>query len=88
MHPFLLTNQVALITGASKGIGFSMAEYFAAAGAKVVISSRDQPTLDLLAAELQKRVTMSLALPAMSAKWTLWKFWCKRPSKNMVKSTY
>ena len=55
MHPFLLTNQVALITGASKGIGFSIAEYFAAAGAKVVISSRDQPTLDILAAELQKK---------------------------------
>ena len=55
MHPFLLTNQVALITGASKGIGFSIAEYFAAAGAKVVISSRDQPTLDLLASELQKK---------------------------------
>jgi NAD(P)-dependent dehydrogenase (short-subunit alcohol dehydrogenase family) len=55
MQPFLLTNQVALITGASKGIGFSIAEYFAAAGAKVVISSRDQPTLDLLAAELQKK---------------------------------
>lgn len=52
MNPFSLQNQVALITGASKGIGYSIAEYFAAAGAKVVISSRDQATLDILAAEL------------------------------------
>lgn len=52
---FSLSNKVALITGASKGIGFAMAEIFAAAGAKVVISSRNQETLDEVAGTLRQK---------------------------------
>lgn len=50
---FSLSGKVALITGASKGIGLATAEIFAAAGAKVVISSRKQDALDDVAAHLK-----------------------------------
>lgn len=43
---FSLQNKVAIITGASRGIGFSIAHFFAAAGAKVVINSRNNERLD------------------------------------------
>jgi 3-oxoacyl-[acyl-carrier protein] reductase len=33
-----LSNKVAIVTGASKGIGASIAKYFAAEGAKVVVN--------------------------------------------------
>ncbi|WP_186757844.1 SDR family NAD(P)-dependent oxidoreductase [Echinicola salinicaeni] len=52
---FALNNKVAVITGASKGIGLSIAEFFAAAGAKVVISSRNQEALDEVATRLNDK---------------------------------
>jgi len=43
---FNLENKIALVTGASKGIGEAIATTFAANGAKVVINSRKQDELD------------------------------------------
>jgi NAD(P)-dependent dehydrogenase (short-subunit alcohol dehydrogenase family) len=48
-NAFNLTNKVALITGASKGIGESIARFFAAYGAIVIINSRKQEELDAVA---------------------------------------
>ena len=51
---FQLTGKVALITGASKGIGEAMARLFAAQGAIVVINSRKQDELDLVANSIRE----------------------------------
>jgi len=48
----LLNNKVALVTGASRGIGRSIAESFVREGARVVICGRNQATLDEVAKEM------------------------------------
>lgn len=50
---FDLTGKVAVITGASKGIGEDMARVFARFGAKVIVSSRKQDACDALANDIK-----------------------------------
>lgn len=52
---FDLTGKVALLTGASKGMGLAMATALAQQGATVVISARNQETLDTAAAEINEK---------------------------------
>ena len=52
---FNLDNKVAIITGASKGIGQSIAEALGQAGAKVVVSSRNQEAVDEVAAAFKEQ---------------------------------
>lgn len=51
---FDLTGKVAIVTGSSKGIGLSIAKGLAESGAKVVISSRNQDAVDVVAEEFNK----------------------------------
>ncbi|HEX7168437.1 MAG TPA: SDR family oxidoreductase [Acidimicrobiales bacterium] len=47
-----LEGKVAIVTGASKGIGFAIAKAYAESGAKVMLSSRKQDQLEAAAKEI------------------------------------
>jgi NAD(P)-dependent dehydrogenase (short-subunit alcohol dehydrogenase family) len=61
---FDLSGRVALITGASRGIGAATARLLAEQGAHVIISSRKQEDLDVVAAEISKAGGKATAIAA------------------------
>ena len=57
-----LSNKVAIITGASSGIGYATSRLFAREGAKVVIAARRQAELDVLVGEIEESGGEAVAL--------------------------
>jgi NAD(P)-dependent dehydrogenase (short-subunit alcohol dehydrogenase family) len=49
---FSIQGKVAIVTGASKGIGYGLAKALAAAGAKVAVAARSRLSLDTLVEEI------------------------------------
>src|SRR5262245_37271241 len=61
--PELLDGKVAIVTGASRGIGAATAREFSGAGASVVLAARDETALDALETELSGNGGDALAIP-------------------------
>lgn len=57
-----LKNKVAIITGASSGIGYATAKLFAKRGAKVVLAARRRKVLDTLVEEIAREQGQAIAL--------------------------
>ena len=57
----LLQDKVAVITGASRGLGAAIARRFASEGAAVCIAARDQARLDEVAAGIEAQGGVALA---------------------------
>jgi dehydrogenase/reductase SDR family member 4 len=62
IEKFSVAGKVAIITGASKGIGEAMAEALAQNGAKVVISSRKQEAVDEVSERLKSQKLEATAI--------------------------
>jgi NAD(P)-dependent dehydrogenase (short-subunit alcohol dehydrogenase family) len=76
---FDVAGKVAIITGASRGIGQSIAETLAQAGAKVVLASRKQEELDKLAESIRASGGEALAIAAHTGQ--------KETLKRLVEQT-
>jgi NAD(P)-dependent dehydrogenase (short-subunit alcohol dehydrogenase family) len=63
-----LAGRVALVTGASRGIGAATAEAIAAAGARVVLAARDSEALDAIAADIRSAGGEAMAVPTDVSK--------------------
>lgn len=64
MEQFSLHDRVALLTGASRGIGRAIAHRLARAGARVVVSSRKLDNVQIVAGEIEAAGGQALAIQA------------------------
>lgn len=62
MNIFDYSGKIALITGASSGIGRDFARQLAARGVSLILVARSEPKLQALAAELAKKHGVSITI--------------------------
>ncbi len=63
LEQFRLSDQVAIVTGAGRGIGAAIAESFAEAGADVVVTARTESQLEETAAAVRAHGGRVVAIP-------------------------
>ncbi|MFC2017551.1 SDR family NAD(P)-dependent oxidoreductase [Chloroflexota bacterium] len=63
LERFALTDRIAIVTGASQGLGEAIALAMAEAGAHVVVASRNKENLQKVAKEIEKLGRKSLVVP-------------------------
>lgn len=66
--PFDLTGKVALVTGATKGLGYGMAMQLAQAGADIIVVSRTPSDCEQVAEEIRAMGRKALAAPTDVSK--------------------
>lgn len=69
-NSFDLTGRTALITGATRGIGRSIADRLAAAGANIIVTSRKAEACEKTAAAIAATGRRAYALPANVNRWS------------------
>lgn len=67
-NPFSLSGRVAVIAGASRGIGAAVAREFARAGAAVGLGARNGSALEALVGELEREGHRAIAVPTDISK--------------------
>lgn len=68
LDEFRLTDKVALVTGAGRGIGAETARTFAAAGADVVLAARTESQLEEVAEDIRAEGRRALVVPCDVSK--------------------
>lgn len=66
---FDLSGRVALVTGATRGLGLAIAEGYASAGAEVIVVSRKGYACERVAAELVRRGGRAVGAPCHVGRW-------------------
>lgn len=65
----LLKEKVALVTGATRGLGHAIAHAYAREGARIIVASRKQEACDIVAAELRGQGAEATGLAVHVGEW-------------------